>query len=722
MSCGKYIHQGISNTSAASLQLSSNIQATIFIKGRNMFFSTLRMRLIALCVSVVVLAMLAIIAANFLTSKSRMLDSLDSQTRQLSDSHAATIAEWVASKKSVVTSIKQAVDVPDPLPFVKAAEQAGGFDLAYIGYADKHAIFSQQRTRAADYDPTKRPWYTKAAQTSGPIVTSPYTSASTGKLLVTFAESISNNGNISAVVAADVLLESVVKTVLKIKPTPNSYAFLADNSGKIIAHANTQLTLKPISELDNSLSPQGLADIEASHKSKLVRLNGRADLLQVVKIDGTDWFLVVALDRQDAMQPLTAILRSSALTALLVTLVVSASLSFTIAKSLQRLALIRNALGEIASGDGDLTRRLDASGTDELSQIAVAFNRFVDKIALVLLDIRKSSEVIKDASREIAIGNSDLSSRTEAQASSLEETASAMEQLTEGVKHNAENALQANQLALAASQIAAEGGTMVSQVIDTMGAINASSHKIVDIISVIDGIAFRTNILALNAAVEAARAGEQGRGFAVVASEVRSLAQRSATAAKEIKALIDDSVSKVEIGSRQVSEAGATMNEVVTSVRRVTDIVSEISAASHEQSAGIDEIGRAITQMDQTTQQNAALVEQAAAAAQSLQEQAQHLAKVVAGFKLDEHAARAPVMRAQVKPHHEIKPVRAEQHSKPVVALPPKPRAQPMPATSNSSPPKAAANITAPKASGETRIQHKPKAKDADESGSWEEF
>jgi methyl-accepting chemotaxis protein len=601
-----------------------------------MIFSTLRRRLIAVCVAAVVLSMLAITAANFLTARSRMLTSLDQQMHDLSSSHAATLAGWVLANKKVVSSLKQAVDAVDPLPAAKAAQQAGGFDLAYIGYADKHAVFSEQRTRAADYDPTKRPWYTKAAQASGPIVTTPYTSASTGKLLVTFAEAINANGSTAAVAAADVLLESVVGTVLTIKPTPNSYAFLADSSGKIIAHPNTQLALKPIAELDASLSAQTLADIEASHESKLVRLNGREDLLQVAKIDGTDWLLVVALDRQDAMQPLTAILRSSALTALLVTLVVSVLLSFSIAKALQRLALIRNALGEIASGDGDLTRRLDASGTDELSQIAVAFNRFVDKIALVLQDIRKSSEIIKEASREIAVGNSDLSSRTEAQASSLEETASAMEHLTEGVKHNAESAQQANQLALAASQIAAEGGTMVSQVIDTMGAINASSHKIVDIISVIDGIAFQTNILALNAAVEAARAGEQGRGFAVVASEVRSLAQRSATAAKEIKSLIDDSVNQVKQGGELVENAGTTMQEVVSSIKRVTEVVAEISVASQEQSRGINETNAAIGQMDEVTQRNAALVEEAAAGAQSLQEQAVRLATAVNTFKLSD--------------------------------------------------------------------------------------
>ncbi|WP_050475617.1 methyl-accepting chemotaxis protein [Herbaspirillum rhizosphaerae] len=600
-----------------------------------MFFSTLRMRLIALCVSVVVLAMLAIIGANFLTSKSRMMDSLDSQTRQLSDSHAATIAEWVASKKSVVTSIKLAVDAPEPLAFVKAAEQAGGFDLAYIGYADKHTVFSQERTRAPDYDPTKRSWYTLASQVAGPVVTSPYTSASTGRLLVTFAEAIGATGQTTAVAAADVLLDTVVRTIVAIKPTPASYAFLVDSKGKIIAHPDTKLTLKPIADLDKDLSVQTLAEIESTRQSKQIRLNDRDGMLYVSKVAGTDWLLVVVLDRADATSPLKAMLGSSAATALVVTALVCLLLSVLIAKALQRLALVRNALGEIAVGDGDLTRRLDANGKDELAQIGLAFNQFVDKISAVLLDIRKASDTIKDASREIADGNSDLSARTEAQAGSLEETASAMEELTAGVKNNADNAHEANLLVASASDIAVRGGDMVGQVVDTMGAINESSKKIVDIISVIDGIAFQTNILALNAAVEAARAGEQGRGFAVVASEVRSLAQRSATAAKEIKVLIGDSVVQVEQGSQLVEQAGATIREVVDSVKRVSEVVAEISAASREQSQGINQTNQAITQMDETTQQNAALVEQAAAGAQSLQEQAIRLAGAVSSFRLN---------------------------------------------------------------------------------------
>uniref|UniRef100_UPI000D33A3B2 methyl-accepting chemotaxis protein n=1 Tax=unclassified Variovorax TaxID=663243 RepID=UPI000D33A3B2 len=289
---------------------------------------------------------------------------------------------------------------------------------------------------------------------------------------------------------------------------------------------------------------------------------------------------------------------------------------------------------------GDLTSRIEAHTVDETGQLLEALKGMNDSLVKIVGEVRTGTDTIATASSQIASGNQDLSSRTEEQASSLEETAASMEELTSTVKQNADNARQANQLAVSASEVAVKGGSVVSQVVDTMGSINASSKKIVDIIGVIDGIAFQTNILALNAAVEAARAGEQGRGFAVVASEVRSLAQRSAAAAKEIKTLIGDSVEKVEEGSKQVAEAGRTMEEIVGSVKRVTDIMGEITAASQEQTSGIEQINQAITQMDQVTQQNAALVEEASAAAQSLQEQAGTLVQSVSIFKLD-HAAVA---------------------------------------------------------------------------------
>ena len=284
-------------------------------------------------------------------------------------------------------------------------------------------------------------------------------------------------------------------------------------------------------------------------------------------------------------------------------------------------------------GAGDLGVAVQVRRGDD-SSLLHAMHQMQQSLANTVQEIRGSTSTIATATSEIASGNQDLSSRTEQQASSLEETAASMEELTSTVKQNADNARQANQLAESASEVAVRGGSVVGQVVDTMSAINTSSKKIVDIIAVIDGIAFQTNILALNAAVEAARAGEQGRGFAVVASEVRSLAQRSAAAAKEIKSLIDDSVGKVEAGSQQVAEAGKTMDEIVSSVRRVTDIMGEISAASHEQTQGIEQINQAITQMDQVTQQNAALVEEAAAAAASLQDQAGGLVRVVSVFRV----------------------------------------------------------------------------------------
>src|SRR5450830_1740928 len=339
---------------------------------------------------------------------------------------------------------------------------------------------------------------------------------------------------------------------------------------------------------------------------------------------------------------------------LLIVVCVLAFLSAAVAGTLITISLSKalgaepNTLSEIAQrvSEGNLSAVAGSEGAPEGSVLA-SLNRMQKNLVGIVSKVRESSSSIATGAAEIASGNLDLSSRTEAQAGSLEETASAMEELTSTVKQNADNARQANLLAASASEVAIQGGAVVNQVVSTMDAINTSSRKIVDIISVIDGIAFQTNILALNAAVEAARAGEQGRGFAVVASEVRSLAQRSAAAAKEIKVLIGDSVQKVGEGSKLVEQAGVTMDEVVASVKRVTDVMGEITAASQEQSSGIEEVNRAITQMDETTQQNAALVEQAAAAAQSLQDQAHTLTEVVSIFKLEHDGNSGAAVRLQ---------------------------------------------------------------------------
>jgi methyl-accepting chemotaxis protein len=350
--------------------------------------------------------------------------------------------------------------------------------------------------------------------------------------------------------------------------------------------------------------------------------------------------------------------------------------------------------------DGDLTGSIEVTAMDETGELLAALKRMNAGLSAIVADVRRGTDAINGASREIASGNADLSSRTEEQASSLEETAGSMEELTSTVKMNSENARQANQLAIGASEVAARGGQVVQKVVGTMGGISESSRRIADIITVIDSIAFQTNILALNAAVEAARAGEQGRGFAVVASEVRNLAQRSAAAAKEIKALIEDSVGRVAEGSKLADDAGKTMSEIVTSVKQVTDIMAEIAAASQEQLSGIEQVGRAVAQMDQVVQQNAALVEESAAAAQSMAHQAGTLTQSVARFRIDGSRMQPDAPSAA--------PAARQLDAKRMRAL----RAPGQAAGPREAPPARRAAIASPR----------KKAANGDDAGNWREF
>lgn len=415
--------------------------------------------------------------------------------------------------------------------------------------------------------------------------------------------------------------------------------------------------IEKISDLEKQYSPVALSIVDlALHDKKeeaIVKMNNECrPLLAALEIASNDYETFTA--RQSSALILEAQQNSSRVKNLIILLSISAVVISVAAGMLISYKLLKalgaepgdlcDAVTRVA--DGDLTGELNVRSSDTTSILA-AVMRMQSSLSTVVKSVRQDADTVSTAAAEISAGNSDLSTRTEQQASSLEETASSMEELTSTVRQNTDNARQANTLAIAASDIATKGGNVVSQVVGTMDSISEASRKIVDIISVIDGIAFQTNILALNAAVEAARAGEQGRGFAVVASEVRNLAQRSASAAKEIKVLIDDSVERVDLGTKLAADAGATMSEVVDSVKRVTDVIAEIVSASQEQSSGIEQINQAISQMDNVTQQNASLVEEAAAAAESLRDQAGNLVHTVSVFKLDAEEGQHYAPRSQ---------------------------------------------------------------------------
>ncbi len=596
---------------------------------------TIKSRLIAACMLIVVSAIGIATAGSYLAVSANARHQVLDKLGELGRAHAAGMAGWVKTQKDIVTALASATDAADPKPQLTQALQSGRLDLAYIGQADKRMLSIPDRQRPAEYDPTARPWYKLAQGSEAAVITAPYIAASSKKLVVSFAYAVRQGGETRAVTGTDVSLDDVITALNSIKPTPGGFAMLLDPAGKIIAHPNAALSMKSTTELAPSLDAALLARIDGDALVS-AEIGGRSYFLKATPVAGTSWRLVTAADSEEALAALGALLGSAGISLVVVALLAALVSIVAINVMLRGLSQVRDAMDQIGSGDGDLRHRLQAKGDDEIAHIAHSFNRFVEKIEQVVSDVRRSSQSIAVASQQIAAGSQDLSGRTEKTAGSLQSTASSMEELTTTVGHSADAAQSANQLAGQASSVAQKGSSAVSQVVSTMARIHQSSRQIGEIIGTIDGIAFQTNILALNAAVEAARAGEQGRGFAVVASEVRALAKRSADAAREIKSLITSSVEQVEGGTRLADDAGRTMEEVLTSVRQVSQIIGEISTSAGEQSQGLKQVNAAINQLDQMTQQNAALVEESAAAAESLKDQAQKLSAVVDAFRLSE--------------------------------------------------------------------------------------
>jgi len=415
-----------------------------------------------------------------------------------------------------------------------------------------------------------------------------------------------------------------------VKPSENSYAFVLDRQGKVLIHPNADLALKALAE-----AQPGMAAVVAAPDDAIVDANDGARDVQVRSeaIPGTDWRLAVAYDKSAAMAGLGTLVTSIAVAALVVAGIAGLLFTSMLRRWFEPLRKVRDAMVAVAGGGGDLTARIAVASNDEVGQIARAFNDFTDSLRGIIHEVKQASSEVRTAAHEIATGNADLSARTESQASSIQQSASSIQQLHSSTMTNAEAAREANRIAQEAAALAAEGGDKVHEVVETMGGITASSKRIGEIIGVIDSIAFQTNILALNAAVEAARAGEQGRGFAVVASEVRTLAQRSGEAARDIRTLIQKSTQDVETGAARVDDAGRTISQVVDSVRSVSALMARIVEATQQQTGGIGEVNNAVNQIDQMTSQNAALVEEASAAATSLSDQSSRLVEAVGRFR-----------------------------------------------------------------------------------------
>ncbi|MEC5409531.1 methyl-accepting chemotaxis protein [Paraburkholderia sp. MPAMCS5] len=595
--------------------------------------SSIRARVVLACVALVVFSAACSTASDYWIAKASMDAAISRDLTSSANEHSAAIGDWIAEKTRMISSLQDVVLAGDPGPMLKQIAVAGGFFDVGVGFPDKTAKFTDWPNIPSSYDPTSRPWYKSAAQAGKPIAL-PYVSTS-GALLVALAVPVVRDGVLKAVLVGDVALDSVVENVKSIRPTPGSFGMLIDHAGKVIAHPDAQLRFKPVSDVAAGFAGDTLTMRGEGNVPTKFLVGGRTKLVRAQQVPNTDWDVVVALDESEATAATRSLLLGSLVSLLIVAGIASIIGGAITATAFRRLGKISQAMAAIGSGTGDLTQRLNDEGRDEVANIARSFNQFVAKLQTVMCEIRRASESVRTAANEIAAASQDLSARTESAAASVQQTAASMVQIAETVDRSAAAALLADERSGIAAKIASRGGEIVSDAVDTMGNIEEASGRIGEIIGVIDGIAFQTNILALNAAVEAARAGEQGRGFAVVAHEVRSLAQRSAQAAREVKDLVETTVTRVTAGSSQVHRAGETMSEIIANTAGVQLIISDIARATTEQTSGIQEVNHAVSQLDGMVQQNAALVEETTAAATSLQAQASALARSIGQFKTE---------------------------------------------------------------------------------------
>ena len=601
--------------------------------------TSLKTRILVISTAILVSSVLISSVINYVVVDSNNESSIMSRTDSDLNLYAGNIDAWMKGSFSMVEAAAAQVKIGNSKDkdILVQMDQSGGFLSSYVGRTDKSMVTSDDWVPDASYDPMARPWYKAAISKNGTALTEPYVDAQTGKMIVTIATPLKNEkGDIVGVLRGDITIDSIVDSVRKIKTTPSSYAFLSVN-GKIIAHPDTAKTLKSLSEIHGKLTNDFMSSKSAETDWLKETITGQDVRLKTKALNTGDWKLSIALDESELTESLRRIVYYSIAVIAVISTLAAIFLMGWLNTSFAGLLKIRDAMEDISSGSGDLTKRLSHSGNDEVAGIATSFNRFVETIEDVLILIKKTSYTVSNDADDISARSQELSARTESTAASLQQASASLEELTSTVSHTAESSREANKLSVESSRIATQGGVVVQDLVKTMGEIESSSLKINEIVGMVDSIAFQTNILALNASVEAARAGESGRGFAVVATEVRNLAVRSADAAKQIKELVEVSKSKTKIGSVMAENAGTSIQEIVASVDRVVEVLAEINAATNEQSQGIAQINIAVAELDQMTQKNAAQSTQNRDIAQSMNGEVNALNDAVSKFTLSAH-------------------------------------------------------------------------------------
>ena len=576
---------------------------------------SLRSKLTAFVAVLLVVTAAAIAASIFTTVRSELLGRLRADVDNISAGYGLMIGNWIADRYAMMSATLPAIRLDDPLPMLNQTRASGQFDLVYIGYADQRTVFTSPQALPAGYDPTARPWYKDAQASATPILTAPYEDASTKQLVVSFAAALKEDGNTLGVIASDIGLDSIVKTVLSIRPLGSGYAFIVDDTGKILVHPDKALTLKPATELSPDLAAPALTP------GRLIetRIGGNDSFVFLKQIEGAKWKLGLVIDRDTALHSLQTMLRNIVI-ALVIAMAVAIPLAgMLVGHSLNGLRRIRDAMREVASGGGDLTRRIEVDSHDEIGETADAFNRFQDQLRTMFRSVRDESGAmtsgvngIHGVVRELANDSEQLSDLAGTNAATIEE-------ITVSIAHIADHSSEANQLMADTERVSQESARQVDAVAAEIGrsadtvrslatvldTLNSRSQDISGIIGVIREIADQTNLLALNAAIEAARAGEQGRGFAVVADEVRKLAERTGQATVQITELINAMVGETKSASQAM---GSTLDAVDTGVaqsRQAAEKIANIQQAMRTVKARMDEIALSTNEQKQATAQMA---------------------------------------------------------------------------------------------------------------------